>query len=79
MRYSGRDEVTNERELAAAEQHVRDGEEQIAKLKARIIDQRVVNGDSSQTEELLIALKAAQKQAIEDRNTLFRQVAGNDY
>ena len=65
--------------MAVVEQHVRDGEEQIAKLKARIVGQRVLNGDSSQTEELLNSLEAAQKQAIEDRNTLFREVAGNDY
>lgn len=71
--------MINERELAAAEQYVRDGEEQIAKLKARITELRVSKSDTRQSVELLSALEAAQAQAIEDRNALFRDVAGNDY
>lgn len=71
-------DVSSENELAAAEQHVREGEEKIARVKARIAELKASSADTSQASDLLRALEAAQAQAVDDRNTVFREVAGND-
>lgn len=71
--------ASDQRELAETEKLVLAGAEAIARLKARMAAIDRVGRKHAPDMGTLQTLEAQQRELIEKRNALFRQVAGNDY